>query len=131
MVPQRARGISGRRQAARLARHCGEHTVYIAFTLISGGQSFGFHDVYSENFESFSPGFVGRLALIGALMREPEAPPFDPGMEPTYVQAGAAFPSHREYAELLVAGPPSRARMAVGAYPALRRARTRLRRRAS
>lgn len=105
----------------------GGETVYIGISLRSGGTWFGFHDVYSERFRPNSPGLIGRLAMLGALQRDPEAPPFDPGMDPSYVRAGVAYPSEREYAELLVAGPSRRSRAVVAAFPAMRRLRSRLR----
>lgn len=106
----------------------GHETVYIAFTLTSGGATFGFHDVYSDSFRRFSPGTVGRLALLGAVLRDPAAPPFDPGMEPTYAQASSIFPSQREHVELLVSGGSLRSRAVVASFPRLRRLRELIRR---
>lgn len=101
----------------------GEETVYIHINLSSGGHLFGFHDVYSERFAPFSPGAVGRVAHLGALLSSPEAAPFDPGMEPTYVQAGALYPSSREYVDLLVSGGSWRSRTVVSVFPAAKRMR--------
>lgn len=107
----------------------GDETVYIIVTLVSGGATFGFHDVYSERFQRQSPGTVGRLAFLGALMRDPAIPGFDPCMEPIiYPQASSMFPSHREYVELLVAGGSLRSRVTVALFPTVRRIRARLRR---
>src|SRR5690606_40765547 len=66
-------------------------------------------DLYSERFNRFSPGLIGRLSLLGAILRDPAATPFDPAMEPTYTQASSAFPSYREHVDLLVAGQIGRA----------------------
>lgn len=103
-------------------------TVYIAIFVVSGGRPFGFHDVFHEEFRKSSPGFVGRVAQLGHILQEPDAPPFDPGMEPWYTQANSAFPSRREHANLLVAGRSVRARSIVALLPAAKRARDLLRR---
>lgn len=104
----------------------GEETVYLAVWFAAGGRAFGFHDVFDERFKSWSPGAVGRLALLGHVLSEPGST-FDPGMEPHYRQASSVFPSRREYADLLIAGASPRARAAVSLFPLLKRMRRLLR----
>lgn len=115
----------GALRALRLS--AGGATVYLAVNLVSGGRSFGFHDVFDERFRKSSPGFVGRLAHLGHTLEEPGSAPFDPGMEPWYTQANSAFPSRRTHANLLVAGPSVGARSTVRALPYARRLRDTLR----
>jgi CelD/BcsL family acetyltransferase involved in cellulose biosynthesis len=101
----------------------GGSTVHLAISLVSGGRTFGFHDVFNEDFRKSSPGFVGRLALLGHVLSEPGAPPFDPGMEPWYTQANMALPSRREHVNVLVAGRSMRSRAVVRLLPVAKRAR--------
>jgi CelD/BcsL family acetyltransferase involved in cellulose biosynthesis len=98
-------------------------TVYLAVYVVSGGRTFGFHDVFDEAFRKSSPGFVGRLAQLGHVLAEPGAAPFDPGMEPWYTQANSAFPSRREHANVLVAGRSARSRAVVRLLPVAKRLR--------
>lgn len=115
----------GRLRVLRLS--AGGETVYLAVFVVSGGRPFGFHDVFAERFRRSSPGFVGRLAQLGHVLEEPGAAPFDPGMEAWYSQANTAFPSRREHANILVAGPSQRSRAVVRLLPVARRVRERLR----
>lgn len=102
----------------------GDETLFISLNLMSGRVAFGFQDVYNERFQRYSPGTIGRLAELGATLRDPKVPVFDPCMEPKYPQASSAYPSSREYADLLVAGRSLRSRAVVATFPAAKRVRT-------
>lgn len=100
-------------------------TVYLAVILVSGGRPFGFHDVYAEEYRKFSAGSIGRLAVLGRLFEAPDAPPFDPGMEPWYKEANALMGGSREYAHVVVAGRSLTSRAVIKALPLAKAARDR------
>lgn len=95
--------------ATRLS--AGGRTLWIGYALRSGGVPFGYLDAFAEEHARFSPGSLGRVAMMTHVLTATPAPAFDPAFDPRYGAVTRLFPDRRTYADLLVptGGPVARA----------------------
>lgn len=102
-------------------------TVFSTVVLHSGSSAFGFHDAFAEEFAPFSPGKLGRLAEMKALLSTEGVEVFDPSMDDQlYPQALSLYPDRRRYASYTL-GVYGLGRHAIRHLPRARRVRDRLR----
>lgn len=101
-------------------------TVHMSVIVRDGDGLFGVHDAFDEEFAEFSPGGLGRLALIGGGIGGTSARFFDPSMHPKYLASTALFPDRRRFVSLLIAQRGVAPRALVRSIPALRGVRDRL-----
>jgi CelD/BcsL family acetyltransferase involved in cellulose biosynthesis len=110
---------SGDALVLRLA--AGGRTLWMGYSLRSGGTWFGFLDAYAEEHARFSPGAIGRLAEMTHVFAATDADVLDPAFDARYVTGGQAYPDRREYVDLLVSTRGLVARTAVRAAPVAQR----------
>lgn len=104
------------------------HTVFSTVVLHAGSTAFGFHDAYGDEFAQFSPGRLGRLAEMQAVLTSGDVELFDPSMDDEkYPQALGLYPERRRYASYTV-GVYGVGRQVIRHLPTARRLRDRLRR---
>src|SRR5690606_19757490 len=103
-------------------------TVYMQVAYRSGNGLFAAQDVYDESYSKLRPGNLGRLAVLTHSMTDTTADFFDPNMHPKYVDSTQLYPHRRRYVSYLLAHHGVIPKSVVGAIPALRNVRDRLRR---
>jgi len=106
--------------ALRLAS--GGSTLWIGYGLRSGGAYFGFIDAYAEEHARYSPGSIGRVALMTYVFGATDTPFFDPAFDARYSMAARLFPDRRTNVDLLLATSGLGARTVLRAVPVARRA---------
>jgi CelD/BcsL family acetyltransferase involved in cellulose biosynthesis len=99
----------------------GGQTQWIGYGVRSGGAYFGFLDAYAEQHRRYSPGSVGRVAIMTYLLGTTDAPFFDPGFDSRYAVGARLFPTSRPVVDLLVSARGVTARSVVRAAPVARR----------
>ena len=110
-----------------LTMRAGDDIVFMTVTLHSGNRAFGFHDAYASEFRSFSPGALGRLAEMRAVLSLPGVEFFDPSMDDTkYPQVVGLYPDIEEYASYVIPT-GQRGALALHAERALHEGRKRVR----
>lgn len=111
-----------------LSLRTSNRTVFSTVVLHAGSTAFGFHDAYGDEFTQFSPGRLGRLAEIQAVLTSGDVELFDPSMDDEkYPQALGLYPERRRYASYTV-GVYGAGRRVIRHLPTARRVRDRLRR---
>lgn len=102
-------------------------TVFMTVVLHAGSRAFGFHDAYADEFAAFSPGRLGRLAEIRAMLTTGETELFDPSMDDEkYPQALSLYPDRSRYASYTL-GVRGVGRPVIRHLPTAQRVRDRLR----
>jgi CelD/BcsL family acetyltransferase involved in cellulose biosynthesis len=101
----------------------GGRTLWTGYQVRSGGAWFGLLDAYDEEFRRFSPGSVGRLAMMTYLLGTTDAPFVDPGFGSHYAVGARIWPAAREQVDLLVSARGLAAHAMVRAVPLARRFR--------
>lgn len=87
-----------------LSLRAGGDVVFTTVALRSGRGAFGFHDAYATEFRAFSPGALGRLAEIRAVLRLPDIDFFDPSMDDSkYPQVTGLYPDDEGFSTFLMA----------------------------
>jgi CelD/BcsL family acetyltransferase involved in cellulose biosynthesis len=99
----------------------GGRTLWMGYTLRSGGAYFGFLDAYAEDFRKESPGAIGRLAETAHVFAATDAECVDPAFDARYVSGTQLYPDRRAYADLLISTRGLVARTAVRAAPVAQR----------
>ncbi len=103
-------------------------TVFTTVVLHSGSRGFGFHDAYDQELAAYSPGALGRLAELKALLGSGRAEMFDPSMDDQkYPQASHLYPDRMRCGSFTV-GVRGPGRHVARHLPMARRLRDRLRR---
>lgn len=99
----------------------GGRTLFLGYSLRSGGSYFGFLDTFAEEFRKYSPGAIGRLAETAHVFAATDADAVDPAFDARYVTGTQLYPDRRAYADLLVSTRGLVARTAVRAAPVAQR----------
>jgi CelD/BcsL family acetyltransferase involved in cellulose biosynthesis len=99
----------------------GGTTLWTGYQVRSGGAWFGMLDAYDERFRRFSPGSVGRLAMLGYLLGTTDAPFVDPGFSSHYAVGARIWPAARAQVDLLVSTRGLAAHAVLRAAPLARR----------
>lgn len=99
----------------------GGQTLFLGYSLRSGGSYFGFLDAYAEEHRKHSPGAIGRLAETAHVFAATDADVMDPAFDARYVTGTQLYPDRRTYADLLVSTRGVVARTAVRAAPVAQR----------
>jgi CelD/BcsL family acetyltransferase involved in cellulose biosynthesis len=99
----------------------GGTTLWTGYQVRSGGAWFGLLDAYDERFRRFSPGSVGRLAMLGHLLGTTDAPFVDPGFSSHYAVGARIWPAARPQVDLLVSTRGLAAHAVLRAAPLARR----------
>lgn len=99
----------------------GGETLWIGYGVRSGGAYFGFLDAYADEHRRYSPGSIGRVALLTAVLASTDAPFFDPGFDSRYAVGARLFPASRPVVDLLVSTRGVTARTVLRAAPVARR----------
>lgn len=88
---------------AGLTVRSGDRVVYMTVDLLAGRTAFGFHDAYAQDLASFSPGALGRLAELRALLGRDDIDAYDPSMDDAkYPQSTSLYPDEVAYTTVLV-----------------------------
>jgi CelD/BcsL family acetyltransferase involved in cellulose biosynthesis len=96
-------------------------TLWTGFQVRSGGGWFGMLDAYDERFRRFSPGSVGRIAMMTYLLGTTDAPFIDPGFSSHYAVGARIWPAARPQVDLLVSARGLAAHAVLRAAPLARR----------
>lgn len=99
----------------------GGTTLWTGYLVRSGGGWFGMLDAYDERFRRFSPGSVGRLAMMTYLLGTTDAPFIDPGFSSHYAVGARIWPAPRPQVDLLVSTHGLAAHAVLRAAPLARR----------
>lgn len=99
----------------------GGTTLWTGYQVRSGGGWFGMLDAYDEQFRRFSPGSVGRIAMMTYLLGTTDAPFIDPGFSSHYAVGARIWPAARPQVDLLVSTRGLAAHAVLRAAPLARR----------